>query len=110
MRIALVLVALAATAHARAHYDTLYEFPGIDIVESINEYSHDKGDGGANIDDLHIYMTNKDGKPHVFRVKKVELLHGHCGSQKWQERSAIGSRSRSSSRSMASSSRSSSSS
>jgi hypothetical protein len=90
MRIALVLVALAATtAHARPHYDTLYELPGIDIVESINEYTHDKGDGGAVIDDVHIYMTNKDGKPHVFRIKKLELLHGHCGSQKWKERSAI---------------------
>jgi hypothetical protein len=89
MRIALVLIALAATAHARPYYATLYEFPGIDIVESINEYSHDKGDGGATVDDVHIYMTNKDGKPHVFRVKKLELLHGHCGSQKWAERTAI---------------------
>jgi hypothetical protein len=89
MRIAVFVIALAGTAYARPRYETLYELPGIDIVESINEYSHEKGDGGANIDDVHIYMTNKDGNPHVFRVKKLELLHGHCGSQKWQERTAI---------------------
>jgi len=93
MRIALLLIALTAVgARAepyRPHYDTLYEFPGIDVVESINEYTHEKGDGGANVDDAHIYMRNKDGASHVFRVKKLELLHGHCGSQKWQERSTI---------------------
>lgn len=93
MRTALFLIALAVVdAHAepdRGHYETLYEFPGIDIVDSINEYTHETGDGGANIDDAHIYMRNKDGASHVFRVKKLELLHGHCGSQKWKERSTI---------------------
>ncbi len=94
MRTALVLIALAsAEAHGdppyRPHFDTLYELPGIDIVESINEYTHQTGDGGANIDDAHIYMRNNDGASHVFRVKKLELLHGHCGSQKWQERTTI---------------------
>jgi len=90
MRTALLLIAVAAVeANARPQYDTLYEFDGIDIVESINEYTHDTGDGGANIDDAHIYMNNKDGASHAFRVKKLELLHGHCGSQKWAERTTI---------------------
>lgn len=90
MRTALLLLALAAgDASARPGYDTLYEFPGINVVESFNEDEHATGDGGASISDVHIYMDNKDGAAHVFRVKKLELLHGHCGSQKWQERTAI---------------------
>jgi len=90
MRTALLLIAAASVeAQARPTYDVLYEFDGIDVVESINEYGHEVGDGGARIDDAHIYMNNKDGASHAFRVKKLELLHGHCGSQQWTERTTI---------------------
>ncbi len=88
--VTLSLVTLAAFAvHAEPQLDTLYEFPGIDVVVSMNEWGHEKGDSGAKIEEVHIAMRNKDGAAHAFRVPKLELLHGHCGSQKWQERSTI---------------------
>jgi hypothetical protein len=93
MRIALFLLAAAATvAHAddyRPKLDTLYEFPGFDVVESINDYSHDKGDPGASINYVHIYMRNTDGKEHTVRVTKLELLHAHCNASKWKDRTAL---------------------
>lgn len=92
MRTALSLVTLAAIAvraDASPDLETLYEFPGIDVVESMNEYGHEKGDSGAKIAEAHVAMRNKDGAAHEFRVKKLELLHGHCGSQKWQEHTPI---------------------
>lgn len=93
MRTALVLLALiASVAHAddyRPHLNVLYEFPGLDVVESINDYSHNKGDSGVKLDYVHVYMANRDGRPHIIRMKKLELLHGHCNSQTWTERTNL---------------------
>jgi len=92
MRTALFVVALVSTAHADAYrpqLELLYEFNGIDVMESINDFNHKKGDSGATVDSLHVYLSNKDAKEHFVRFKKVELLHGHCNSQKWADRTPI---------------------
>jgi hypothetical protein len=90
--VALLLVVATATGraeHPAYHYELLYELKGVDVVESLNDFSHNKGDAGATIDLVHIYLRNNDGKPHTLRIKKLEWVHGHCNSQKWADRKTL---------------------
>jgi hypothetical protein len=94
MKLALALLPLlfATVAYAgwrNYHYETLYELNGVNLVESINDYSHQTGDPGATVDSVHVYMQNMDGQQHTLRVSKLELLHAHCNAQKWADRKPL---------------------
>src|SRR5450755_1161306 len=95
MKTMLFLVALTSFAHAdekfppRPDLATVEQFSGIDIVESRNEYDHEKGDSGAKMTEANIYVSNHDGKAHTLRIKKLELLHAHCNAQKWADRKTL---------------------
>ena len=67
----------------------LHAFPGIDVVESINQARHEHGGPPAPLSEVTINFEVRDARAHSISVKKLEIVFSNCGPKQKREKTDV---------------------
>jgi hypothetical protein len=80
VRIAILFAVIANAAHAEpVELAVLHTFPGIDLVETINEGIYDHGGPPAKLDHATINFDVGDARAHTITIRKLDMVTASCG-------------------------------
>ena len=81
MRWLLVLLATSAFADDRVELKTLHKFPGVDLVESVNDAVYGHGGPPAKISYAFITFDVRDQRAHRIEVRSIAVVVSNCGKK-----------------------------